>query len=49
MLKAYKTEIFPSPEQKQKIHRTIGVCRFIYNFYLTHNKEIYEKEEKFAS
>ncbi|MDE5583212.1 MAG: helix-turn-helix domain-containing protein, partial [Ruminococcus sp.] len=41
MLKSYKTEIFPTPEQKQIIHRTIGVCRFIYNFYLAHNKEIY--------
>lgn len=49
MLKSYKTEIFPTPEQKQIIHRTIGVCRFIYNFYLAHNKEIYEKEERFVS
>ena len=49
MLKAYKTEIFPTPEQKQIIHRTIGMCRFVYNFYLAHNKEIYEKEEKFVS
>ncbi len=49
MLKAYKTEIFPSSEQKQKIHRTIGVCRFIYNFYLAHNKKFYEKEKCFVS
>ncbi|MBE6875394.1 MAG: transposase [Ruminococcus sp.] len=49
MLKAYKTEIFPTSEQKQIIHRTIGVCRFVYNFYLAHNKEIYEKEEGFVS
>lgn len=49
MLRAYKTEIFPTCEQKQIIHRTIGVCRFVYNFYLAHNKEIYEKEEKFVS
>ena len=49
MLKAYKTEIFPTPEQKQIIHRTIGVCRFVYNFYLAHNKEIYEKEKRFVS
>lgn len=49
MLKSYKTEIFPTPEQKQIIHRTIGVCRFVYNFYLAHNREIYEKEERFVS
>ncbi|MBQ8824787.1 MAG: transposase, partial [Ruminococcus sp.] len=49
MLKNYKTEIFPTPEQKQIIHKTIGVCRYVYNFYLAHNKEIYEKEERFVS
>ncbi len=49
MLRGYKTEINPTPKQKQIIHRTIGVCRFIYNFYLAHNKEIYEKEERFVS
>ena len=49
MLKAYKTEIFPTPEQKQIIHRTIGVCRFVYNFFIAHNKEIYEKEHRFVS
>lgn len=49
MLRSYKTEILPAPEQKQTIHRTIGVCRYIYNFYLAHNKEIYEKEERFVS
>ncbi len=49
MLKAYKTEIIPTPEQKQIIHRTIGVCRFIYNFYLGYNKKIYEREKRFVS
>ena len=49
MLKSYKTEINPTPEQKQIINRTIGVCRFVYNFYLSHNKEIYDKEKRFVS
>lgn len=48
-MRAYKTEIDPTPEQKVKIHQTIGVCRFIYNLYLAHNKEIYEKEKRFVS
>ena len=47
--RAYKTEIKPTKEQKVKIHKTIGVCRFIYNFYIAHNKEIYAKEKKFMS
>ncbi|EGT3605368.1 IS200/IS605 family element transposase accessory protein TnpB [Clostridium perfringens] len=42
-------EINPTDDQKSKIHQTIGVSRFIYNFYIAHNKEIYEKEGKFVS
>ena len=47
--RAYKIEINPTDDQKSKIHQTIGVSRFIYNFYIAHNKEIYEKEGKFVS
>lgn len=47
--KAYKIEINPTDEQKSKIHQTIGVSRFVYNFYIAHNKEVYEKEGKFIS
>ena len=49
LLKSYKTEINPSSEQKQAINRTIGVCRFIYNFYIAHNQEVYESEKRFVS
>ena len=49
LLKSFKTEINPTQEQKVKINRTIGTCRYIYNFYLVHNKELYEKGEKFLS
>ncbi|HFE9701527.1 TPA: RNA-guided endonuclease InsQ/TnpB family protein [Clostridium perfringens] len=49
MKRAYKIEINPTDEQKSKIHRTIGVSRFIYNFYIAYNKEIYEREGKFVS
>ncbi|XZH15742.1 RNA-guided endonuclease InsQ/TnpB family protein [Clostridium perfringens] len=49
MKRAYKIEINPTDDQKSKIHQTIGVSRFIYNFYIAHNKEIYEKEGKFVS
>ena len=47
--RAYKVEINPTDEQKCKIHRTIGVSRFVYNFYIARNKEVYEKEGKFVS
>ncbi|MGV1023823.1 RNA-guided endonuclease InsQ/TnpB family protein [Clostridium perfringens] len=49
MKRAYKIEINPTDEQKSKIHQTIGVSRFVYNFYIAYNKEIYEKEGKFVS
>ena len=49
MKKAYKIEIKPTEEQMVKINKTIGVARFIYNFYIAHNKEIYEKERRFIS
>ena len=47
--RAYKIEINPTDEQKSKIHQTIGVSRFIYNFYIARNKEIYHREGKFVS
>nr|WP_260697913.1 helix-turn-helix domain-containing protein [Enterococcus mundtii] len=41
MLVAYKTEILPTEEQKEIINRTIGVARFVKNFYIYHNQEVY--------
>ena len=49
MLKSFKTEINPTQEQKIKIDRTIGTCRYVYNFYLAHNKERHDKGERFMS
>lgn len=49
LLKSFKTEINPTEEQKIKIHKTIGTCRYIYNFYIAYNKELYENGQKFMS
>ena len=49
LLKSYKTEINPTEEQKQIINKTIGTCRFIYNFYLHYNKQLYDKGGKFMT
>ncbi|MFT8319954.1 MAG: RNA-guided endonuclease TnpB family protein [Bacillus sp. (in: firmicutes)] len=49
MKKAYLIEMKPTAEQIVKIHQTIGVCRYVYNLYLSKNKEMYEKEGKFIS
>ena len=47
MLKSFKTEINPTEKQKVKICKTIGTCRYVYNFYLFHNKELYDFGENF--
>ncbi len=49
MLKSFKTEINPTPEQRIKIKKTIGTCRYVYNFYLSHNKALHNKGEKFMT
>jgi hypothetical protein len=49
LLKSFKTEINPTKEQIAKINKTIGTCRYIYNFYIAKNKELYNKEKKFMS
>lgn len=46
LLKSFKTEINPTVEQKIKISKTIGVCRYVYNFYIDHNKALYDNGEK---
>lgn len=47
LLKSFKTEIDPTPEQKTIINKTIGTCRYVYNFFIGHNKELYSKGEKY--
>lgn len=49
MLKSFKTEINPTPEQKVRINKTIGTCRYVYNFYLDYNKCLHDKGEKFMT
>ena len=49
MLKSFKTEINPTKEQIAKINKTIGTCRYIYNFYIAYNKELYENNKEFMS
>lgn len=49
MLKSFKTEINPTVEQKVKINKTIGICRYVYNFYLAHNRNLHDQGEKFMA
>ena len=49
LLKSFKTEINPTEEQKARIRRTIGTCRYVYNFYLGHNKALHDNGDKFMT
>ena len=49
MLRSFRTEINPTSEQKAKINKTIGTCRYVYNFYLDYNKALHEKGERFMT
>lgn len=49
LFRSFKTEIDPTPKQKAEIDRVIGTCRYVYNFYLAHNKTLHDKGEKFMS
>ncbi len=40
MKRAYLIEIKPTTEQISKIRQTIGVCRYVYNLYISKNKEV---------
>ena len=43
LVRAYKTEIHPTEEQKIKINQSIGTCRWLYNQYLSRNQELYKE------
>ena len=47
--KGIKVEIKPTKDQVEKINKTIGTGRFLYNLYIAYNKEIYEKEKRFVT
>ena len=41
MQRAYKVEIKPTLKQIQKINQSIGICRWLYNEYLSTNNKLY--------
>lgn len=49
MIKAYKTEIRLTLDQQIKINKTLGVCRYVYNFFIAHNQQRYAAGDNFMS
>lgn len=48
-MKAFKTRIYPTPEQIELINKTIGCCRFVYNNGLNAKITQYEKDKTSVS
>ena len=46
MFKGYKYRIYPNKQQEERIQKTFGCCRFVYNRTLAYRKEKYEKDKE---
>ncbi len=46
ILKAYKIRIYPNKQQIAQIGKTLGCCRFVYNYYLAKSIKDYEETGK---
>ena len=49
MLISYKTEINPTSSQIDKINKTLDVCRFLYNSYISENIKAYKNNKSFIT
>ena len=49
MIKSKKIRLYPTKEQEQLMWKHIGSCRYIYNYMLSKQNELYEAEEKHLS
>ena len=48
-IKSYKIRLYPTKEQEQKMLSHDGACRFIWNYMLDHQQELYKNGEKYLS
>ena len=46
MKRAFKTEILLNEKQTQKVNQTLGVCRYVYNLYLSTAQQHYKETSK---
>lgn len=49
IIRALKMRIYPNDEQKVKINKTLGTCRFVYNHMLARNQKVYERRKEHLS
>lgn len=49
MIKSIKIRVLPTKEQEELMFKTIGVCRFAYNWGLNYSNEYYKENKKSIS
>ena len=49
MIKSFRIRLYPTKEQEQLMWKHIGACRFIYNYMLAKQQELYRAGEKHLS
>ena len=49
MLRAFRTEVRLTGQQKLIFAKTVGVMRFVKNLYIERNQEVYKNERRFVS
>ena len=49
MIKSFKIRLYPTKEQEQKMWQHVGSCRYIYNYMLAKQEELYKAGEKHLS
>lgn len=49
MIKSFKVRLYPTKEQEQLMWKHVGACRYIYNYMLEKQEELYKAGEKHLS
>lgn len=49
MIKTYRIRLYPTKEQENLMWQHIGACRYVWNWMLAKQKELYEQGEKHLS
>ena len=49
MIKSFKIRLFPTKEQEQLMWKHIGSCRYIWNWMLSKQEDMYAQGEKHLS
>ena len=49
MIKTYKIRLYPTKEQESLMWQHIGACRYVWNWMLAKQQELYEQGEKHLS